>query len=75
MFGALRIELAGLTVELTPPTPTPTPTCDKNDHAGKPSAAKAQNLQHCANKGKEDATDARDKAEKDDAATAQRADD
>jgi len=52
-FGALKMQLSGLTVELnapTPPptpTPTPTPTCTMNDHAGKVSATKAQNVPHC----------------------------
>src|SRR2546428_553909 len=48
-FGALHIQLAGLTVDFTPPTPTPTPTpiCTMNDHAGKTSAEKAQNVPHC----------------------------
>jgi hypothetical protein len=44
-FGALRIQLAGLTVDVT--APTPSPTCWKNDHDGKHSAATAQNLLHC----------------------------
>jgi len=59
-FGALHIQLAGLTVDWTaptpPPTPTPTPTCTMNDHAGKVSATKAQNVPHCIAKGKDDAT-------------------
>ena len=85
-FGALKIQLSGLTVELnapTPPptpTPTPTPTCTMNDHAGKVSATKAQNVPHCIAKGKDDAkaetekTDAKtiDVAEKADAKTADR---
>jgi len=57
-FGALRLQLAGLTVDWTaptpPPTPTPTPTCTMNDHAGKVSATKAQNVPHCIAKGKDD---------------------
>jgi hypothetical protein len=65
-FGALRIQLAGLTVDVT----APTPTCTKNDHDGKHSAEKAKNLQHCADNAKVDANDAEDTAEKDDAATA-----
>jgi hypothetical protein len=58
-FGALHLQLAGLTVDWTaptpPPTPTPTPTCTMNDHAGKVSATKAQNVPHCIAKGKDDA--------------------
>jgi len=58
-FGALKIQLSGLTVEInapTPPptpTPTPTPTCTMNDHAGKVSATKAQNVPHCIATGKD----------------------
>lgn len=78
-FGALRIELVGLTVDVTAPTPTPTPTpsptCTKNDHDGKASAEKARNLQHCPDKAKADADDTKHTAEKDDAATVQRGDD
>src|ERR1700693_369193 len=64
-FGALHIQLAGLTVDWTAPTPpptptpTPTPTCTMNDHAGKVSATKAQNVPHCIAKGK-DATEIAD---------------
>ena len=84
-FGALHIQLAGLTVDWTaptpPPTPTPTPTCTMNDHAGKVSATKAQNVPHCIAKGKDVAkadtekTDTKtiDVAEKADAKTADRA--
>jgi hypothetical protein len=54
-FGALKIQLSGLTVELNTPTPPPTPTCTMNDHAGKVSATKAQNVPHCIAKGKDDA--------------------
>jgi hypothetical protein len=56
-FGALHLQLAGLTVDWTAPTPTPTPTptCTMNDHAGKVSATKAQNVPHCIAKGKDDA--------------------
>jgi hypothetical protein len=56
-FGALKIQLSGVTVELNAPTPppTPTPTCTMNDHAGKVSATKAQNVPHCIAKGKDDA--------------------
>jgi hypothetical protein len=86
-LGALKIQLSGLTVELnapTPPptpTPTPTPTCTMNDHAGKVSATKAQNVPHCIAKGKDDAkadtekSDAKtiDVAEKADAEIADRA--
>jgi hypothetical protein len=57
-WGALHIQLAGVTVDWTAPTPpaptpTPTPTCTMNDHAGKTSATKAQNVAHCIAKGKE----------------------
>jgi hypothetical protein len=56
-FGALKMQLNGLTVELNaptpPPTPTPTPTCTMNDHAGKVSAEKAKNVPHCIAKGKD----------------------
>jgi hypothetical protein len=87
-FGALRIQLSGLTVELNAPTlpptptPTPTPTCTMNDHAGKVSATKAQNVPHCIAKGKDaetadaektDAAAKADVAEKVDAETADRA--
>src|ERR1700682_893070 len=84
-FGALHIQLAGLTVDWTaptpPPTPTPTPTCTMNDHAGKVSATKAQDVPHCIAKGKDVAkadtekTDTKtiDVAEKADAKTADRA--
>jgi hypothetical protein len=86
-FGALHIQLAGLTVDWTAPTPpptptpTPTPTCTMNDHAGKVSATKAQNVPHCIAKGKDVAkadtekTDTKtiDVAEKADAKTADRA--
>lgn len=44
-WGALKIQLAGLTVDYT--APTPAPTCTMNDHAGKPSAEKAKNVPHC----------------------------
>jgi hypothetical protein len=58
-FGALHLQLAGLTVDYTAPTPTPTPaptpTCTMNDHAGKVSATTAQNVPHCIAKGKDDA--------------------
>ena len=58
-WGALHIQLAGLTVDWTAPAPTPnptpTPTCTMNDHAGKVSANKAQNVPHCIAKGKDDA--------------------
>jgi hypothetical protein len=85
-FGALKIQLSGLTVELNtptpPPTPTPTPTCTMNDHAGKVSATKAQNVPHCVAEGKDaekadaekaDAAEKADVAEKADAETADRA--
>jgi hypothetical protein len=87
-FGALKMQLSGLTVELNastpPPTPTPTPTCTMNDHAGKVSATKAQNVPHCVAKGKDaeaakaeaekaDAVSTADVAEKADAQTADRA--
>jgi hypothetical protein len=52
-FGALHLQLAGLTVDWTAPTPTPTPTCTMNDHAGKPSAEKAKNVPHCIANGKD----------------------
>jgi hypothetical protein len=54
-FGALKIQLAGLTVDWTAPAPTPapTPTCTMNDHAGKTSVAKAKNVPHCIAKGKD----------------------
>jgi hypothetical protein len=55
-FGALKIQLSGLTVELNAPTPPPPPTCTMNDHAGKVSASTAQNVPHCIAKGKDDAT-------------------
>lgn len=59
-FGALKMQLSGLTVEVTvpapTPTPTPTPTCTMNDHAGKTSASKAENVPHCVAKGKDDVT-------------------
>jgi hypothetical protein len=51
-WGALKIQLAGLTVDYTPPTPTP--SCTMNDHAGKPSADTAQNVPHCIARGKDD---------------------
>jgi hypothetical protein len=87
-FGALKIQLSGLTVELnapTPPpapTPAPTPTCTMNDHAGKVSATKAQNVPHCIATGKDaekadaekaDAAEKADVAEKAAAETADRA--
>jgi len=60
-FGALHIQLAGLTVDFTAPapapTPTPTPTCTMNDHAGKTSADKAQNVPHCIAKGEDTKAD------------------
>lgn len=85
-FGALKIQLSGLTVELnapTPPptpTPTPTPTCTMNDHAGKVSATKAQNVPHCIAKGKDaekadaEKADAAEKADVAQRADAERAD-
>ncbi len=75
-WGALKIQLAGVTVDYT--APTPTPTCTMNDHAGKPSAEKAQNVPHCVAKGKDAEKADTDKAavaEKDDTATVQRRDD
>jgi len=56
-FGALKMQLSGLTVELNAPTPTPTPTCTMNDHAGKVSATKAQNVPHCIAKGNDAAAE------------------
>jgi hypothetical protein len=60
-FGALHLQLAGLTVDWTapipPPTPTPTPTCTMNDHSGKVSAEKAQNVPHCIAKGEDTKAD------------------
>ena len=44
-FGALRIQLAGLTVDYT--APVPAPTCTMNDHAGKTSAQHAKNVPQC----------------------------
>ncbi len=44
-WGALHIQLAGLTVDYT--APVPAPTCTMNDHAGKTSAEHARNLPHC----------------------------
>ena len=60
-WGALKIQLAGLTVDFTAPTPTPapaptptpTPTCTMNDHAGKVSATNAKNVPHCIATGKD----------------------
>jgi hypothetical protein len=57
-FGsALKMQLAGVTVDWTAPTPTPTPTpaptCTMNDHAGKTAADKAKNVPHCIAKGKD----------------------
>jgi hypothetical protein len=59
-FGtALKMQLAGVTVDWTAPaptpapTPTPTPTCTTNDHAGKTSATKAKNVPHCIAEGKD----------------------
>ncbi len=54
-FGALKIQLAGLTVDFT--APAPTPTCTMNDHAGKTSAEKAQNVPHCIAKGEDTKAD------------------
>jgi hypothetical protein len=52
-WGALKIQLAGLTVDFTAPTPTPTPTCIMNDHAGTTAAQKAKNVPHCIATGKD----------------------
>jgi hypothetical protein len=44
-WGALHIQLAGLTVDYT--APVPAPTCTMNDHAGKTSAQHAKNVPQC----------------------------
>ena len=70
-WGALHIQLAGLTVDYT--APVPTPTCTMNDHAGKTSAEKAKNVPHCIAKGK-DAEKADTKADTEKAVVAEKAD-
>lgn len=44
-WGALHIQLAGLTVDDS--APVPAPTCTMNDHAGKTSAEHAKNVPQC----------------------------
>lgn len=66
-WGALHIQLAGVTVDWTAPAPTPAPTptptpCTMNDHAGKVSANVAQNVPHCIANGKDDAKAESEKA-------------
>jgi hypothetical protein len=77
-FGALKIQLAGLTVDWTAPAPTPaptpTPTCTMNDHAGKTSVAKAKNVPHCIAKGKDAEKAETEKADTEKADVAEKAD-
>jgi hypothetical protein len=73
-WGALKIQLAGLTVDFTAPTPTPTPTCTMNDHAGKVSATKAKNVPHCIATGKDGETADAAKADTQKADVAEKAD-
>jgi hypothetical protein len=49
-FGALHIQLAGLTVDYAPVIPTPAPTCTKKNQDAGHWADKTKHLEHCVAK-------------------------